>query len=222
MRQRASYLVDAYAMGVEGAAPVVFKSVDLRERPDHPDHRFELIVEPGSVTAVMGDEDSGVGEMGHYILGLDHPPSGQVLVFGTDVADLAYDELLVFRRRLGYTMIGDGLLQNLSLRANIGLPLQYASDHDIAEVSVRVEELLAYFHLEDAAHLRPSAVNEEHRRRAAVARALALDPELIVMDAPFDGLTGRAAHEILEGARTRRDGVTPAPCSSPRRTWGRT
>ena len=207
MKERASYLVDAYAMGIEGAAPLVFKTVDLRERPDHPDHRFELIVDPGSVTAVMGDEESGVGEMGRYALGLDRPPSGQVLVFGTDIGALDYDALLVFRRRVGYTQIGDGLLQNLTLRANIGLPLQYASDHKLAEVDRRVEELLVQFHLEDVGHLRPAAVNEEYRRKTAVARALALDPELLVMDAPFDGLTGRAAHEILDTVRSRRDGA---------------
>ena len=207
MKTRASYLVDAYAMGVEGAVPLAFRNVDLRERPDHPDHRFELLVEPGSVTAVVGDEDSGVGEMGRYALGLHRPPSGQVLVFGTNVLDLEYDELLVFRRRLGYTQIGDGLLQNLTLRANIGLPLQYASDHRLSEADTKVDELLAQFDLSDVATLRPAAVNEELRRRTAIARALALDPELIVMDAPFDGLTGRAAHEILEQVRTRRDGT---------------
>jgi ABC-type transporter Mla maintaining outer membrane lipid asymmetry ATPase subunit MlaF len=204
---RASYLTQAYAMGVEGAAPLVFRTVDLRERPDHPDHRFDLVVEAGSVTAVVGDEDSGVGDMGHYALGLERPPSGSVLVFGTVIAGLNYDRLLVFRRRIGYLQVGDGLLQNLSLRANIGLPLQYASDHQVKEVATRVDELLAQFSLGDVAGLRPASANEEDRRRAAVARAVALDPELLVLDAPFDGLTGRAAHELLEVARRRRDGT---------------
>ena len=207
MTGRASYLVDAYAMGVEGAAPLVFRTVDLRDRPDHPDHRFELEVQPGAVTAVVGDEDSGVGEMGRFALGLDRPPSGQILVFGKDVAAFSYDRLLVFRRRIGYTQIGDGLLQNLTLRANIGLPLQYASDHRMKEVDERVEELLARFHLADVAALRPAAVNEEVRRRAAIARAIALDPELLVMEAPFDGLTGRAGHDLLLLALKRKDGL---------------
>ena len=203
---RPSFMVEAYSLGIEGAVPLLFRTVDLRERPDHPDHRFDLVVEPGTVTAVVGDEDSGVGDMGRYALGLDQPPSGSVLVFGTDVGTMEYDDLLVFRRRIGYLQLGDGLLQNLTLRANIGLPLQYASDHRVKAVESRVEELLARFHLADVAGLRPAAVNEEYRRRTAVARAVALDPGLLVLEAPFDGLTGRAAHELLELCRTCRDG----------------
>jgi ABC-type transporter Mla maintaining outer membrane lipid asymmetry ATPase subunit MlaF len=206
MTVRASYLAQAYEMGVEGAAPLAFESLDLRDRPDHPDHRFDLAIEPGSITAVVGDEDSGVGDLGKYAMGLDQPPSGTVSVFGRPIAAFSYDEVLVFRRRMGYLQLGDGLLQNLTLRANIGLPLNYASDHNVKEVDARVEELLEMFHLKDVATLRPAAVNEEYRRRAALARAVSLDPSLVVLEAPFDGLTGRAAHELLELARSS-DGI---------------
>jgi ABC-type transporter Mla maintaining outer membrane lipid asymmetry ATPase subunit MlaF len=204
---RASYLVDAFAMGVEGAAPLVFRDVDVREHPDHPASRFTLAVEPGQVVLCLGDEDSGVGDLGRFVLGLDRPPAGRVLVFGTDIAELEYDEQLVFRRRLGYAQAGDGLLQNQSLRGNIALPLQYASDHRLDEVAGRIDRLVAAFELGDAADRRPAQANEEDRRRAAVARAIALDPELLVMEAPFDGLTGRAARFLLERALHREDGT---------------
>ncbi|HEY2804550.1 MAG TPA: ATP-binding cassette domain-containing protein [Gemmatimonadales bacterium] len=207
MIERESFLVQAYEMGVEGAAPLVFKDVDLRERPDHPGHRLDLVVEVGAVTAVLGDEDSGVGDMGRFVLGLDRPPWGKVLVYGTEIADLPWRKLLIFRRRLGYVPVGDGLLQNLTLAANIGLPLQYASDHRQKAVDERVDELLTMFHLADVATLRPAAVNEEIRRRSAVARAIALDPDLLVLEAPFDGLTHRAAHEIIEHVRHTRFGT---------------
>lgn len=202
-----SFLARAYAMGVEGAPPLAFKKVDLRENPDHPDHRFELVVERGTVVLCLGDEDSGVGDLGKFVLGLDRPISGDVLVFGTRVTDLRYDDLLMFRRRLGYTQVGDGLLQNLTLRGNIGLPLQYASDHRASSVVGRVEQLLDAFQLRDVAELRPAQANEEDRRRSAVARAVALDPDLLVLQAPFDGLTGRSAHELLDRARARTDGT---------------
>jgi len=198
--------VDAFAMGVAGAAPLAFRDVDVREHPDHPEHRFNLVVEPGQVVLCIGDEDSGVGDLARFVLGLEHPPAGRVLVFGTDVRDLDYDQLLVFRRRLGYTQIGDGLLQNQSLRNNIGLPLQYASDHRLAEVAGRIERLVADFDLGDVAGRRPAQANEEDRRRAALARAVALDPELLVMEAPFDGLTARAARFLLERVLHREDG----------------
>jgi len=205
--QRASYLVEAYAMGIPGAAPVWFKTVDLRERPNNPDARFELAIQPETLTAVIGDEDSGIGDLGKMILGLTTPPSGEVQVFGTVIANLSYQKQLLFRRRLGYLMVGDGLLQNLSLRGNIGLPLSFASDHRVKEVLARVAEVIELFQLGDVADMRPAAVNEEDRRRAALARAIALDPELLVLESPFDGLTSRASSDLLERVRYRRDGT---------------
>ena len=204
---RVSYLVEAYALGVEGEPPLAFRGVDLRENPDHPDHRFELAVTPGTVVLCVGDEDSGVGDLGRFALGLERPPRGAVRVFGTAIAELSYDQQLIYRRRIGYTQIGDGLLQNLTLRGNIVLPLAYASDHRTAEVTDKAQWLVEAFKLAEVEYRRPAQVNEEDRRRAAVARAIALDPELVVLEAPFDGLTGRSARDLLEHARVRRDGT---------------
>ncbi|HWO90100.1 MAG TPA: ATP-binding cassette domain-containing protein [Gemmatimonadales bacterium] len=206
MSIRTSFFAEARRLSVEDALPVVYKEVDLRENPDHPDHRFNLTVSPGEVVAIIGDEDSGVGDLGKWTLGLDHPPSGRVVVFGRNMATLSYDDLLLFRRQMGYLQVGDGLLQNLTLKDNVALPLRYASDHRMSEVHERVEALVRSFGLADDAGLRPAQANEESRRRAAVARAVALDPELLVMEAPFDGLTGRAARALLERATMREDG----------------
>jgi ABC-type transporter Mla maintaining outer membrane lipid asymmetry ATPase subunit MlaF len=208
MATRASYLADAYAMGVEGASPLQFRDVDLRENPDNPENRFNLTLDWNTITACIGDEDSGVGDLGRWAMALgQRPPAGAVLVFGLDMRTLSYARLLLFRRRLGYLMAGDGLLQNLTLRANIALPLNYASDHREKEVAGRVEQLLSDFRLQASRNLRPAEANEEERRRAAVARAIALDPELLVLEAPFDGLTGRAALELIELVRLRVDGT---------------
>ena len=201
-----SFLAQAYTFGVETAAPLVFKDIDLRDRPDHPDHRFDVTVEAGEVVAVVGDEDSGVGDLGSYALGLRRPTSGQTIVFGAPIADLPYYDLLVFRRRLGYLQLGDGLLQNLTLRDNVALPLRFASDHRLADVDGRVTQLMDDLHLRAVAGLRPAQANEEHRRRTAVARAISLDPDLVVLEAPFDGLTGRAAVDLIEHASRRDDG----------------
>ena len=95
---RASYLAEAYTLGVEGAPPLVYSQLDLRDRPDHPDHRFALALQPGAVTAVVGDEDSGVGDLGRYALGLDFPRSGDVLVFGSSMRGLSYRQLLVLEQ----------------------------------------------------------------------------------------------------------------------------
>ncbi len=207
---RASYLRRAFELGVQDAVPLEYRDVDLRERPDHPDHRFRLLIEPGAMVATIGDEDSGVGDLGRYALGFDRPPSGQALAFGQAIADLPYTDQLLYRRRLGYLPVGDGLLQNLTLRSNVSLPLAYASDHRTKVVADRTEELLQLFGIADVAELRPAQANEEDRRRAAVARAVALDPELVILEAPFDGLTARSARDLLERVRTRSDGTPRA------------
>ena len=202
---RASWLRSAASWGRPGAPPLAYTSLDLRDRPDNPDHRFDLAVAAGTAVVAIGDEDSGVGDLGSYALGLRRPISGKVEVFGAPVGALPYYDLLLFRRRIGYHALGDGLLQNLSLRDNVALPLRFASDHRLAVVDDRVAALVEDFRLGAVATLRPAAANEEDRRRTALARALALDPDLVVLEAPFDGLTGRAAQDLLDKVR-RRDG----------------
>jgi ABC-type transporter Mla maintaining outer membrane lipid asymmetry ATPase subunit MlaF len=197
----------ALALSVDGAVPLEFRDIDLRDRPDHPDNKFNLTLLPGETIAAVGDEDSGVGDLGRFALGLMTPISGTAYVFGKVIASLPYYDLLVFRRRLGYLQTGDGLLQNLTLRDNIALPLRYASDHRASEVDGRVAELIAEFDLERVALLRPAAANEEDRRRCALARAVALDPDLLVLEAPFDGLTQATAVELLGLANARADGT---------------
>jgi ABC-type sulfate/molybdate transport systems ATPase subunit len=73
-------------------------------------------------------------------------------------------------------------------------------------VTARVEELLAAFELGDAADRRPAQATEEERRRAALARSVALDPELLILESPFDGLTARAGRALLELVCRRSDG----------------
>lgn len=164
-------------------------------------------VAPHETVAVLGDEDSGVDRLGGWAMGLERPARGAVRTFGTVVADLPETERLAFRRRVGYLPAGDGLLQNLSLRDNVALPLRFGSGATSREIDGRVRVMLAAVRLTEVAGRRPAAVHDEERRRAAFARAMAFDPALLVLEQPFDGLTARSAAELLELAR---GGVTEA------------
>lgn len=150
---------------------------------------------------VLGGEESGVGALGGYALGLESPPGGRVCVFGTVVAALPVQERLAFRRRVGYLPAGDGLIQNLSLRDNVALPLRFGSAATPREIDGRVNVMLTAARLSDVADRRPAQVGSEDRRRAAFARAMAFDPALLLLERPFDGLPLRAAAELLELAR---------------------
>ena len=179
-------------------APLVFEELPLSTRARAP---FALTVAVHQTVAVLGDEDSGVGRLGGYALGLETPPAGRVRVFGTVVAELPGWERLAFRRRVGYLPAGDGLLQNLSLRDNVALPLRFGSDASPREIDGRVNIMLVAVRLGGVADRRPAQANEEECRRAGFARAMAFDPPLLVLEQPFDGITARASGELLEVAR---------------------
>jgi ABC-type transporter Mla maintaining outer membrane lipid asymmetry ATPase subunit MlaF len=191
---------------IAGAPPLVYRGVDLLGRPDQPDRRFNLVVDAGTVVAAIGEEESGIEVLGALALGLEAPTTGSVDVFGVPIAQLPYYDLLAFRRRLGYAPQGDGLLQNLTLKDNVALPVRFATDHRLSEVEARVAQLIEDFRLRSIATLRPAQANEEDRRRAALARAAALNPKLVVLELPFVGLTNRAARDLLEKVSRCDDG----------------
>ena len=179
-------------------APLVFDATPIARNASAP---FSLEVPERRTVAVLGDEDSGVGMLGGYALGLERPPAGRALVFDTEIAKLDEPDRLAFRRRVGYLPAGDGLLQNLSLRDNVALPLRFGSGAPPRDIEGRVNVMLTALRLTAAAQLRPAQANEEECRRAALARAIAFDPALLILEQPFDGLTARVASELLEIAR---------------------
>ena len=179
-------------------APLLFQDVPLNGG-DTPTVTLE--VPAHRAVSIVGGEDSGVDLMGRLALGLLTPSSGQLAVLGTELATLSRRELLAYRRRLGYLPAGDGLMQNLTLRENVALPLRFGSDLSEGEIDSRLNIMQAATGLTQVGHLRPAQANDEQRRRAALARALAFDPKLVVLEDPFVGLTDRVARSILEAAR---------------------
>jgi ABC-type transporter Mla maintaining outer membrane lipid asymmetry ATPase subunit MlaF len=162
---------------------------------------FALEVPPNQTVVVVGDENSGVDGLAGVALGLETAVAGTALVYGTEIHTLSRSDQLAFRRRLGYLPAGDGLLSNLSLRDNIRLPLRFGSNFKPDEIEGRVDVILAQLRLTRGAGERPAQANEEQRRRAALGRALAFDPELVLLEQPFVGLTDRVSAELLEIAR---------------------
>lgn len=178
--------------------PLAFDQVLLSPRAATP---FSLTVDRGETVVVIGDEEIGLGALGALALALEVPRAGHVRVLGTDLAELPGRERLAFRRRVGYLPAGDGLLQNLSLRDNVALPLRFGSTTGSKEIEGRVEVMLAAGRIGRIGGLRPAQANEEERRRTALVRALAFDPSLLILEQPFDGLSSRVAGELLTLAR---------------------
>ncbi len=180
------------------------KTVLLIERvpisgPESP--RVTLEIAAHTTVSVVGDDHTVIGNLGRVALGLSPPGDGRVTVMGTDLATLSRTELLAYRRLVGYLPAGDGLLQNLTLRQNVALPLRFGSNFSESQIASRLNIMLAATRLTGVERLRPAQASEEQRRRAALARALAFDPDLVVLEDVFVGLTNRAARDVLETAR---------------------
>ncbi len=179
------------------SAPLIFEDVTLPGEGT----RIALEVPEHRAVVVTGPEASGVDALPAFAMALRRPRSGRVLLFGEDVSSLSRRAALAFRRQVGYLPAGDGLLHNLSLRDNVALPLRYGSDLTEREINGRIRIMLTLLRIADAGDLRPAGATDEERRRAALARALAFDPDLVILADPFDGLTTRTAAELLELAR---------------------
>ncbi len=162
---------------------------------------ISLVIPAHAAVSVTGEEASGVNELARVALGLVEPAAGTALVFGEEIARMPRRAALAYRRRVGYLPAGDGLLQNLSLYDNVALPLRFGSSMSEREIRGRMEIILAAVRLSGVSRWRPAAAGRESRRRAALARALAFDPELVILEHPFDGLSFRTSLELIALAR---------------------
>jgi ABC-type transporter Mla maintaining outer membrane lipid asymmetry ATPase subunit MlaF len=176
-------------------APLQFENVDLHGLRDG---NLFLEIAARSATSVIGKATTGVNSLGSIAMGLKKPKSGRALLYGAVVSEMPRHEALAFRRKVGYLPAGGGLLQNLTLRDNVALPLRFGSDFSERETDSRVALMLSLFGVDDVAELRPAVATEEQRRRTALARALAFDPALVILEQFFDGLTQRAGALLLD------------------------
>ncbi len=177
--------------------PLVFEDVILNGAGA----TLSLALPANQTTSIVGDGASGINRLGRLALGLTRPTSGRLTLLETDLSTLSGPDLLAYRRQVGYLPAGDGLLQNLSIQDNIALPLRFGSDMSESAIDGRLRIILVAAGLSDFGHLRPAQASDELRRRAALARALAFDPGLVILEEPFVGMTDRVSRGLLETAR---------------------
>jgi phospholipid/cholesterol/gamma-HCH transport system ATP-binding protein len=148
----------------------------------------DLTVQPGSVTAIMGGSGSGKTTLLRVIGGLVKPSRGSAKVFDQEIASLDKAALYALRKRMGMLFQFGALFTDLSVFENVAYPLR---EHTKLPERMIEDLVLMKLHavgLRGAAHLTPAQISGGMARRAALARAIALDPELILYDEPFAGL----------------------------------
>ena len=130
-------------------------------------------------------------------LGLETPRTGVVEVLGRSPHGLPRRELRMLRRRVGSCLIPDGLMANVTLRANVALPLVFGDGRDNDEATEAADQVLTHFGLAAWADRRPSDLAPDTRQVAALARAVVARPELLLLHDPLTSVTNIEAVRLL-------------------------
>lgn len=145
-------------------------------------------VKPGQVVALMGGSGSGKTTLLRAATGQIKAQQGSVRVFGQDIADLQGEQLRSMRQRMGVLFQQGALFTDLNVFENVAFPLREHTTVSDSQVTERVLDKLDAVGLRTAAHLQVSEISGGMARRVALARAIVLEPELILYDEPFAGL----------------------------------
>jgi len=158
-----------------------------------------LHVRPGEAVGVVGPSGSGKSTLINMIAGIDHPTDGQVIVVGQPVHTLNENQLARWRgRNVGVIFQFFQLLPTLSVVENVMLPMDFCNMYRSRERQARAMALLEQVDLVDHAEKLPSALSGGQQQRAAIARALANDPPLLLADEPTGNLDSKTAEGVFQ------------------------
>ena len=160
----------------------------------------DLTINRGEFVSIVGKSGSGKSTLLNMITGIDHPTDGKVVIGGTDIyTGVSESQRSKWRgRNLGIVFQFFQLLPMLTLLENAMLPMDYADMYDFDERPARAMEMLKLVGLEEFANKLPVLVSTGQQQLAAIARALACDPPLLVADEPTGNLDTKSANIIID------------------------
>jgi putative ABC transport system ATP-binding protein len=158
-----------------------------------------LDVHQGEFVAVIGKSGSGKTTLINLLTGIDSPSVGTIRVASTNVHALDQEELSTWRgRSVGIVFQFFQLLPTLTIAENVMLPMDFCNSYPTSQRRARAMHLLAQMGIADQANKLPTELSGGQHQRAAIARALANDPPLIVADEPTGNLDSRTSDEVME------------------------
>lgn len=161
----------------------------------------DFTVPAGSLTALLGPSGSGKSTLLRAIAGLDHPDTGTVILNGRDVTGVPPQ-----RRGIGFVFQHYAAFKHLTVRDNVAFGLKIRKWRR-AETDAKVDNLLEVVGLAGFRHRYPHQLSGGQRQRMALARALAVDPEVLLLDEPFGALDAKVREDLREWLRRLHDEV---------------
>ncbi|MBM2830746.1 MAG: putative ABC-type transporter, ATPase component [Gammaproteobacteria bacterium] len=170
-------------------------------------HGVNMAVHEGEIMIIMGGSGSGKSTLLRYLLGLGIPTSGNIYILGKDITHLSAMEMHDLRKNMGVAFQGGALLSSMTVGENVQLPLYEHTGLDKKTMQIMARMKLEVVNLGGFENLMPAQLSGGMIKRAAVARAIVMDPKLMFFDEPSAGLDPVVAAELDELILRLRDAM---------------